>query len=214
MRAAVRRSKQQFQTVVTVGRLAVNLDVKTVEVDGMGVHLTEKEYQMLELLTLRKGTVLTHEMFLNHLYGGMDEPELKILAGFIGNLRKKLAAAADGDNYIETVNGRGYALRDPDGAAAPGEPLGPPGLRGRVSYTIGPGGNPLTLADLPPLNLKSWTIRHKAEIVAATRGGLLSLDEACRRYRLTVEEFLSWQRAIDRHGLAGLRATRIQQYRS
>jgi hypothetical protein len=72
----------------------------------------------------------------------------------------------------------------------------------------------LTLADLPPPGTKRWVIRRKAEVVAAVRGGLLSLDDACRRYTLTVEEFLAWQRAIDRHGLAGLRATRVQQYRN
>jgi hypothetical protein len=86
--------------------------------------------------------------------------------------------------------------------------------RGRVSYVIGPDGSPLTMADLPAPNTRRWVIRRKAEVVAAVRGGLLSLDEACRRYTLTVEEFLAWQRAIDRHGLAGLRATRLQQYRN
>jgi uncharacterized protein DUF1153 len=86
--------------------------------------------------------------------------------------------------------------------------------RGRVSYVIGPDGSPLTLADLPPPNTKRWVIRRKAEVVAAVRGGLLSLDEACKRYTLTVEEFLAWQRSIDRFGLAGLRATRVQQYRN
>jgi hypothetical protein len=86
--------------------------------------------------------------------------------------------------------------------------------RGRVSYVIGPDGSPLTLADLPPKNTKRWVIRRKAEVVAAVRGGLLSLDEACKRYTLTVEEFLAWQRSIDRFGLAGLRATRVQQYRN
>jgi len=75
--------------------------------------------------------------------------------------------------------------------------------RGRVSYVIGPDGSPLTMADLPPPNTKRWVIRRKAEVVAAVRGGLLSLDEACRRYTLTVEEFLAWQRAIDRFWFAG-----------
>ena len=69
---------------------------------------------------------------------------------------------------------------------------------------------PLTMADLPPKDTKRWVIRRKAEVVAAVRGGLLSLEEACDRYKLTVDEFLSWQRSIDRHGLPGLRATRIQ----
>ena len=83
----------------------------------------------------------------------------------------------------------------------------------RAKYVIGPDGSPLTVADLPPSTTKRWVIRRKAEVVAAVRGGLLSLDEACKRYTLTVDEFLSWQLSIDRHGLAGLRTTRIQQYR-
>jgi two-component system cell cycle response regulator CtrA len=111
--AIVRRSKGHSQSVITTGTLTVNLDAKTVEVGGQRVHLTGKEYQMLELLSLRKGTTLTKEMFLNHLYGGMDEPELKIIDVFICKLRKKLAAATAGDHYIETVWGRGYVLRDP-----------------------------------------------------------------------------------------------------
>ena len=111
--AIVRRSKGHSQSVITTGNLTVNLDAKTVEVGGQRVHLTGKEYQMLELLSLRKGTTLTKEMFLNHLYGGMDEPELKIIDVFICKLRKKLAAATTGDHYIETVWGRGYVLRDP-----------------------------------------------------------------------------------------------------
>jgi len=112
--AVVRRSKGHSQSIIKTGRLAVNLDTKTVEVDGQRVHLTGKEYAMLELLSLRKGTTLTKEMFLNHLYGGIDEPELKIIDVFICKLRKKLAAATNGENYIETVWGRGYVLREPD----------------------------------------------------------------------------------------------------
>src|SRR5262249_11931519 len=98
--------------------LVVNLDTKTVEVNGARVHLTGKEYQMLELLSLRKGTTLTKEMFLNHLYGGMDEPELKIIDVFICKLRKKLANASNGKNYIETVWCRGYVLRGRSAAEA------------------------------------------------------------------------------------------------
>jgi two-component system cell cycle response regulator CtrA len=116
--AIIRRSKGHSQSVIKTGRVAVNLDAKTVDVDGKPVHLTGKEYQMLELLSLRKGTTLTKEMFLNHLYGGMDEPELKIIDVFICKLRKKLAEATGGDNYIETVWGRGYVLRDPAGGQA------------------------------------------------------------------------------------------------
>ncbi len=115
--AIIRRSKGHAQSVIRTGKIEVNLDAKTVEVEGQPVHLTGKEYQMFELLSLRKGTTLTKEMFLNHLYGGMDEPELKIIDVFICKLRKKLAQATDGDNYIETVWGRGYVLRDPEPAA-------------------------------------------------------------------------------------------------
>lgn len=115
--AIIRRSKGHSQSVIRTGEVNVNLDAKTVEVGGATVHLTGKEYQMLELLSLRKGTTLTKEMFLNHLYGGMDEPELKIIDVFICKLRKKLAEATGGQNYIETVWGRGYVLREP----APGE---------------------------------------------------------------------------------------------
>ncbi len=111
--AVVRRSKGHAQSVIKTGDILVNLDAKTVEVNGSRVHLTGKEYQMLELLSLRKGTTLTKEMFLNHLYGGMDEPELKIIDVFICKLRKKLAASTNGNHHIETVWGRGYVLRDP-----------------------------------------------------------------------------------------------------
>lgn len=116
--AIVRRSKGHSQSVIKTGSLTVNLDAKTVEVENQRVHLTGKEYQMLELLSLRKGTTLTKEMFLNHLYGGMDEPELKIIDVFICKLRKKLATATSGEHYIETVWGRGYVLRDPAEEAA------------------------------------------------------------------------------------------------
>ena len=112
--AIIRRSKGHAQPVIKTGKISVNLDAKTVEANNRAVHLTGKEYQMLELLSLRKGTTLTKEMFLNHLYGGMDEPELKIIDVFICKLRKKLSNATGGDNYIETVWGRGYVLRDPE----------------------------------------------------------------------------------------------------
>jgi two-component system cell cycle response regulator CtrA len=110
--AIVRRSKGHAQSVITIDDLIVNLDQKTVEVGGARVLLTGKEFQMLELLALRKGSAITKEMFLNHLYGGMDEPELKIIDVFICKLRKKLANASQGKNYIETIWGRGYVLRE------------------------------------------------------------------------------------------------------
>jgi two-component system, cell cycle response regulator CtrA len=123
IQAIVRRAKGHSESVIRTGKLTVNLDSRTVETDGRPLHLTGKEYGILELLSLRKGTTLTKEMFLNHLYGGMDEPELKIIDVFVCKLRKKLANATGGENYIETVWGRGYVLRDQQGAvSAPNEP--------------------------------------------------------------------------------------------
>ena len=116
--AIVRRSKGHALSVVEIGDLTVNFDQKTVEVGGVRVHLTGKEYQMLELLSLRQGSTLTKETFLNHLYGGMDEPEIKIIDVFVCKLRKKLANASGGKDYIETVWGRGYVLREPNGEPA------------------------------------------------------------------------------------------------
>jgi len=113
IQAIVRRSKGHSASVLRTGRLTVNLGAHTVEIDGNPVHLTSKEYGIIELLSLRKGTTLTKEMFLNHLYGGMDEPEPKIIDVFICKLRKKISKVAGGDNFIETVWGRGYVLRDP-----------------------------------------------------------------------------------------------------
>ncbi|MDB6179756.1 response regulator transcription factor CtrA [Paracoccus fistulariae] len=113
IQAIIRRSKGHSHAIIQTGDIVVNLDARTVEVRGAPVNLTGKEYQILELLSLRKGTTLTKEMFLNHLYGGMDEPELKIIDVFICKLRKKLSEALGGDSYIETVWGRGYVLREP-----------------------------------------------------------------------------------------------------
>ena len=126
IQAIVRRSKGHSDSVITTGKLSVNLDARTVEVDGQPLHLTGKEYGILELLSLRKGTTLTKEMFLNHLYGGMDEPELKIIDVFVCKLRKKLANATGGESYIETVWGRGYMLRDPDQSRSAGAATGEP----------------------------------------------------------------------------------------
>ncbi len=113
IRAVVRRARGHSDALIRTGRLTVNLNSRRVEVDGAPVHLTGNEYGIIELLSLRKGTTLTKDMFLNHLYGGMDEPELKIIDVFICKLRKKLAQATGGDTYIETVWGRGYVLREP-----------------------------------------------------------------------------------------------------
>ncbi|MGK7867242.1 response regulator transcription factor CtrA [Falsiroseomonas sp. E2-1-a20] len=114
IQAIVRRAKGFSQPTLSVGPLTLNLGSREVLVDGRAVHLTGKEYAVLELLTLRKGIVLTKEAFLNHLYGGMDEPEVKIIDVFICKLRKKLASAGAAE-LIGTVWGRGYVLREPNG---------------------------------------------------------------------------------------------------
>ena len=101
------------RSAIRTGELVVNLDTRLVSVDDRAVHLSDKEYDLLELLSQHKGTVVTKEMFLAHLYGGMNEPELKIIDVFVCHLRKKLARATGGNHYIETVWGRGYVLRDP-----------------------------------------------------------------------------------------------------
>jgi two-component system, cell cycle response regulator CtrA len=116
--AIVRRSQGHAQCVVQTGDLIVNVDAKTVHINQVRVNLPGKEYQMLELLSLRRGTTITKEMFLSQLYGGMDEPEIKIIDVFMCKVRKKLAAASNGKDYIETVWGRGYLLREPEAVKA------------------------------------------------------------------------------------------------
>ncbi len=112
LHAVIRRYEGHAQSIIKVGSLSVNLNTRTVDVDEHRVKLTGKEYQMLELLALRRSLV-TKEMFLDHLYGGRDEPEIKIIDVFICKLRKKLVAATGGMDYIETIWGRGYVLADP-----------------------------------------------------------------------------------------------------
>jgi len=112
--AIVRRSQGHAESVIETGKLRVNLDAKTVEVNEKPLHLTGKEYDMLELLSLRQGTTLTKEAFLNHLYNGIDEPEAKIIDVFICKIRKKIMDATNGENYIHTEWGRGYVLRPPE----------------------------------------------------------------------------------------------------
>jgi two-component system cell cycle response regulator CtrA len=113
IQAIVRRSRGHAQSVINTDYLCVNLDSKTVEINGSRVRVTGKEYLMLELLAMRKGSTLTKEMFLSHLYGGTDEPEMKIIDVFMCKLRKKLSDASGGKHYIETVWGRGYVMREP-----------------------------------------------------------------------------------------------------
>jgi two-component system cell cycle response regulator CtrA len=117
--AIVRRSQGHAESVIETGKLKVNLDAKTAEIDGKPLHLTGKEYDMLELLSLRQGTTLTKEAFLNHLYNGIDEPEAKIIDVFICKIRKKIIDATGGENYIHTEWGRGYVLRPPEAGETP-----------------------------------------------------------------------------------------------
>ncbi|MEO1091073.1 MAG: response regulator transcription factor [Pseudomonadota bacterium] len=133
--AVVRRSKGHSESVIRTGNLTVNFDTRTVQVGGQRLHVTGKEYSILELLSLRKGTTLTKEMFLDHLYGGMDEPELKIIDVFVCKLRRKIADANGGEHYIETVWGRGYMLQEP--AAETDAPTVDPLLSDAISAVVG-----------------------------------------------------------------------------
>jgi two-component system cell cycle response regulator CtrA len=112
IQAVIRRSKGHAESIIKIGRMKVDLQSRRVEIDGKSLHLTGKEYSILELLCLRKGATLTKDMFLNHLYGGMDEPELKIIDVFVCKLRKKLMDVLDGECYIDTIWGRGYTIKD------------------------------------------------------------------------------------------------------
>lgn len=111
--AIVRRSRTHSERIIRTGKIAVNLDARTVEVDGKAVHLTGREFQILELLSLRKGIALNKRIFLDYLYGGMDVPAVKIIDFFVCKLRQRLARATGGDSCIDTVWGFGYRLRDP-----------------------------------------------------------------------------------------------------
>ena len=183
IQAKVRRSKGHSESMIRTGKFVVNLDTRVVTVDDQPLHLTGKEYGVLELLSLRKGTTMTKEMLLNHLYRGVDEPEMRLIDTFVYHLRKKIAEATGGQHYIETEWGRGYVLRDPpDPAVAPQRKL-------------------------------QWTPRRKAELVEAVKSGKMTLEEACRRHQVTEEEFSAWRRLYDSHGLPALRTTRTQQYR-
>ncbi len=118
LQAIVRRSKGHSASIIRVGRMTLDLNARSVTIDGEPLHVTQKEYGILELLSLRKGMTLTKETFLDHLYGGMDEPEQKIIDVFICKLRKKIQAMTGEPHNIETVWGRGYMLKE----SAPREP--------------------------------------------------------------------------------------------
>ena len=110
--AIVRRTSGHFSSIINIGPLEIDIKQRCVRVCDTEMCLTSKEYAILELLALKKGSVLAKETFLNHIYGGMDEPELKIVDVFICKLRRKMADLSGGMNFIETVWGRGYTLRD------------------------------------------------------------------------------------------------------
>ena len=120
IQAIVRRSNGHSDAIIRTGGLSINLNTQTVTLGGQQIHLTGREYSILELLALRKGSTLTKDMIMSHLYGGMDEPEIKIIDVFVCKLRKKLSSA-DGENYIETVWGRGYLMRELEPAGVPDE---------------------------------------------------------------------------------------------
>jgi two-component system cell cycle response regulator CtrA len=123
VRAIIRRAQGHSNSVIVVGDLKIDLNTKTVETKKQAIRLTGREYAILELLAIRKGATLSKEIFLNHLYGGMEEPEFKIIDVFVCKLRKKLADHLDGKNYIETVWGRGYVLREPRDEDEFGNPI-------------------------------------------------------------------------------------------
>jgi len=125
--AVVRRSRGHSESIIRTGDIALNIDTRSAEVAGMPIHLTPSEYKVLELLSLRKNSVLTKEMCLNHLYNGLKEPEVKIIDVFICKLRKKLAEAS-GSSQIETVWGGGYMLRDTPARTQAPEPKEHPPL--------------------------------------------------------------------------------------
>ncbi|KIE05068.1 Cell cycle response regulator CtrA [Candidatus Jidaibacter acanthamoeba] len=114
LKAIIRRSKGHAKSVIKIDNLVINLNTHTTMIDNKPVHLTSKEQSVLELMALKKGAVISKENFLSHLYNGMDEPELKIIDVFVCKMRKKLYDISGGINYIETIWGRGYALKDPD----------------------------------------------------------------------------------------------------
>lgn len=203
--------------IVSVNDLTIDLAERTAEIRGVPVQLKPREYDILELLARKKGLTVTKRMFLDDLYHGVNEPAMKVIDVFVCELKKKLAKASesesepDGENYIDVVWGRGYIF---GGSVQVAQRPATDGAREkRPSFVHGPDGRPLTLSDLPLPGTKRWVIRCKAEVIAAVRGGLLTVEEACALYAMDPLELISWQCSIDAHGLAGLRTTRIQQYR-
>ena len=170
--AIVRRSKGHAQAIISAGPIAVNLDAKTIEVDGVRVHLTGKEYQMMELLALRKGQTVVKEAFLNHLYGGLDEPEPKIIDVFLCKLRAKLKRYRV-DGYIQTVWGRGYALCDQPGSG-PGNRTALNVLPGRILNFMS-NGAPTKSADVAEA-LTADVVQVRTWLHNLREGGLVERD--------------------------------------
>jgi len=118
IQAIVRRSKGNSSSKIKCGKIVIDMESRSADVAGKPINLTSKEYSILELLMLRKGTPIKKETFLSHLYGGIDEPEIKIIDVFVCKLRKKIEDMSGGESYIETLWGRGYTIKDPDEKAS------------------------------------------------------------------------------------------------
>jgi len=160
VRAIIRRSKGHPDSVITIGRLSIDVNSKVVETNGKALGLTGREYSILELLAIRKGATISKEGFLSHLYGGFGEPEFKIIDVFVCKLRKKLASALDGENYIETVWGRGYRLRDPAQNDAPKNNSTPPDKKPFNGSNTNDGGQ--ESPPPPPVKSSSKSIKNAA----------------------------------------------------
>ena len=185
VQAVVRRSKGFSQPMLRIGPLQLNLDGREVLVNGREVHLTGKEYAILELLVLRKGMVLTKEAFLNHLYGGMDEPEMKIIDVFICKLRKKLAQAG-ASNLIGTVWGRGYMIREPIAEAVEQRPIAQP------NHTSRPG-TATQRRDGRNGIFRSWA-KTFIGWAAAVRAAIASVRERAFKWSFpALLEYLGWR---------------------
>jgi DNA-binding winged helix-turn-helix (wHTH) protein len=197
----------QFAMGESMQTFTVDYSKKLAKVGDVSIHLSGKEYEILEFLTKHAGKIHTRTELLNHLYAGKKEPELKILDVFACKLRKKLNNLTGSVELIGTAWGRGYYFGElkPTVIDVP-SPSSPESV-------LGPQGDMITLGDLPAPGTFRWVINRKAVLVCVIRGGLLSLEAALGRYPgLTAAEVIEWTSAYDRHGLPGLRATRIQQY--
>ena len=214
-------------SMVNVGGLEIYLDSNDVRVNGMSMHLTGKEYLTLRLLALKfgEGTVVTHRMFLNHLYGGVNEPEFKTLKVFICKLREKLSEATKGKEYIELVWGRGYRLIDPEAKVnnVVTRPEVHKYIKGqKVPCVVANGNRPtsirllngrlLSLSDLPRGYKIRWVAKHKATVVLTIICGLIGEEEICLRYHISPEELKEWMDLYVAHGQHALQVKSTQKH--